>query len=134
MQKVGDLVGRSYNLFDYVGDPEADRVIVSMASSCDVIEETVNYLNGVGERVGLVKVRLYHPFSADHFLRALPATAGSIAVLDRTKSPGALGEPLYQDVCTVFQEKAETPMIVGGRYGLGSKDFTPSSSEFNSQR
>ena len=125
MQKVGDLVGRSYNLFDYVGDPEADRVIISMASSCDVIEETVNYLNGLGERVGLVKVRLYLPFSKDHFLGALPATAGSIAVLDRTKAPGAVGEPLYQDVCTVFQERAETPMIVGGRYGLGSKDFTP---------
>ena len=125
MQKVGALVGRSYNLFDYVGDPEADRVIVSMASSCDVIEETVNHLNGLGERVGLVKVRLYLPFSRDHFLRALPATAGSIAVLDRTKAPGAVGEPLYQDVCTVFQERAETPVIVGGRYGLGSKDFTP---------
>ncbi len=125
MEKVGSLVGRSYHLFDYVGDPEADRVIVSMASSCDVIEETVNYLNGLGERVGLVKVRLYLPFSKEHFLRALPASAKRIAVLDRTKSPGAVGEPLYQDVCTVFQEKAKTPVIVGGRYGLGSKDFNP---------
>ncbi|MDY7034946.1 MAG: pyruvate:ferredoxin (flavodoxin) oxidoreductase [Thermodesulfobacteriota bacterium] len=125
MQKVSDLVGRQYNLFDYVGDPEADRIIISMASSCDVIEETVSYLNRLGESVGLIKVRLYHPFSREHFLRALPATARKMAVLDRTKSPGGLGEPLYQDICTVFQEKAEHPMIVGGRYGLGSKDFTP---------
>jgi pyruvate-ferredoxin/flavodoxin oxidoreductase len=125
MDKVGDLVGRHYRLFDYVGDPEADRVIVSMASSCDVIEETVNHLTRLGERVGLVKVRLYLPFSREHFLRALPATADRIAVLDRIKAPGSLGEPLYQDVCTVFHERRETPMIVGGRYGLGSKDFTP---------
>lgn len=125
MEKVGDLVGRSYNLFDYVGDPEADRIIVSMASSCDVLEETVKYLNGLGERVGLIKVRLYQPFSREHFLRALPATARSIAVLDRSKSPAGTGEPLYQDVCTVFLEKNDIPVIVGGRYGLGSKDFTP---------
>jgi pyruvate-ferredoxin/flavodoxin oxidoreductase len=125
MQKVGALVGRPYNLFDYVGDPEAERIIISMASSCDVLEETVNYLNGLGEKVGLIKVRLYHPFSTEHFLRALPATARRIAVLDRTKEPGALGEPLYRDVCTVFHEKGEIPIIVGGRYGLGSKDFTP---------
>lgn len=126
MDKVGDLVGRKYNLFDYVGDPEADRVVVSMASSCDVIEETVRYLAKQGERVGLVKVRLYQPFSRDHFFQALPATAARIAVLDRTKTPGGLGEPLYQDVCTVLQEKAMAPVLVGGRYGLGSKDFTPS--------
>ncbi|MDB9823314.1 pyruvate:ferredoxin (flavodoxin) oxidoreductase, partial [Deltaproteobacteria bacterium] len=125
MQKVSKLTGRQYNLFDYVGDPEADRVIISMASSCDVIEETVNYLNKLGERVGLVKVRLYHPFSMEHFFRALPGTARRIAVLDRLKVPGSIGEPLYQDVCTVFQEKADIPVIVGGRYGLGSKDFTP---------
>jgi pyruvate-ferredoxin/flavodoxin oxidoreductase len=125
MDRVGGLVGRSYHLFDYVGDPEADRVIVSMASSCDVIEETVNYLNKLGERVGLIKVRLYLPFSTEHFLRALPSTAKGIAVLDRTKAPGSLGEPLYQDICTLFQERGEGPVIVGGRYGLGSKDFTP---------
>jgi len=125
MQKVSDLVGRSYNLFDYVGDPEADRVIISMASSCDVIEETVNYLNTQGEKVGLIKVRLYLPFSIEHFLMALPASAKRMAVLDRAKASGSLGEPLYQDVCTVFYEKAEAPVIVGGRYGLGSKDFTP---------
>jgi len=125
MDKVSDLVGRKYHLFDYVGDPEADRVIVSMCSSCDVIEETVNYLNGLGERVGLVKVRLYLPFSREHFLNVLPATADRIGVLDRTKAPGALGEPLYQDVCTVMQERGDGAVVVGGRYGLGSKDFTP---------
>jgi pyruvate-ferredoxin/flavodoxin oxidoreductase len=125
MQKVSDLTGRRYNLFDYVGDPEAERVIVSMTSSCDVIEETVNYLNGRGEKVGLVKARLYHPFSTEHFLMALPSTVKRIAVLERTKAPGSLGEPLYRDVCTVYQERKEHPVIVGGRYGLGSKDFTP---------
>ena len=125
MQKVGALVGRPYNLFDYVGDPDAERVIISMASSCDTIEETVNYLNSLGERVGLIKVRLYHPFSKEHFLRALPSTVERIAVLDRLKSPGALGEPLYQDICTLFQQEGEHPVLVGGRYGLSSKDFTP---------
>jgi len=125
MDKVSNLVGRKYNLFDYVGDPEADRVIVSMASSCDVIEETVNFLNKAGERVGLIKVRLNLPFSQTHFLRALPATARSIAVLDRCKCPGSLGEPLYQDICTVFHERGTGPVVAGGRYGLGSKDFTP---------
>ncbi|MCJ7687472.1 MAG: pyruvate:ferredoxin (flavodoxin) oxidoreductase, partial [Desulfobacteraceae bacterium] len=125
MDKVGELTGRRYNLFDYAGDPEADRVIVSMASSCDTIEETLNYLNGIGERVGLIKVRLYQPFSRDDFLRAIPATARKIAVLERTKSPGALGEPLYRDICTVLQERGEALQISGGRYGLGSKDFTP---------
>jgi len=125
MDKVGDLVGRPYHLFDYVGDPEADRVIVSMASSCEVIEETVNYLNKLGERVGVVKVRMPLPFSREHFFRALPATAQRIAVLDRLKSPTCLGEPLYLDVNTVFKEIGHEPIIVGGRYGLGSKDFTP---------
>ncbi len=125
MDKVGALTGRHYNLFDYVGDPEADRVVIAMASGCDTIEETINYLNEKGERVGLIKVRLYNPFSIEHFFRAMPATAESIAVLDRTKAPGAVGEPLYQDVCTAFQEKGDVPVIVGGRYGLGSKDFTP---------
>ena len=97
-----------------------------MASSCDTLEETVNHLNKNGERVGLLKVRLYHPFSTEHFLRVLPATTEKIAVLERTKAPGALGEPLYQDICTVFHEKGDFQEVVGGRYGLGSKDFTPS--------
>ncbi len=125
MEKVGDVIGRKYNLFDYVGDPEADRIIIAMASSCDVIEETVNYLNRLGERVGLVKVRLYLPFSKEHFLKTIPSKVKKIAVLDRTKAPGALGEPLYQDVCTAFYGMDNAPIIVGGRYGLGSKNFTP---------
>ncbi len=125
MERVGDVTGRRYNLFDYVGDPEAERVVVAMASSCDVIEETVNYLNKLGERVGLIKVRLYLPFSKEHFLKSVPKTAKKIAVLDRIKVPGAIGEPLYQDVCTAFFGVENPPLIVGGRYGLGSKDFTP---------
>ncbi|MEW6664298.1 MAG: pyruvate:ferredoxin (flavodoxin) oxidoreductase [Thermodesulfobacteriota bacterium] len=125
MEKVSALVGRKYHLFDYVGDPEADRVVISMASSCDVIEECVNYMNARGERVGLLKVRLYQPFSREHFLRTLPSSARRVAVLDRTKSPGALGEPLYRDVCTALHDAPDRPLIAGGRYGLGSKDFTP---------
>ncbi len=127
MKKVAALTGRKYKLFDYVGHPEADRIIVSMGSSCEVIEETMGYLNEtLGQRVGLVKVRLFRPFSTEHLLRAIPSTATTITVLDRTKEPGALGEPLYQDVCTAYLENGGlTPTIVGGRYGLGSKDFTP---------
>jgi pyruvate-ferredoxin/flavodoxin oxidoreductase len=125
MKKVAGITGRKYHLFDYVGDPEADRVIVSMGSSCEVIEETVKYLNDKGERTGLVKVRLFRPFSAKDLLAAVPATANCITVLDRTKEPGTLGEPLYEDVCTAFLEKGESPTILAGRYGLGSKDFTP---------
>ena len=126
MKQVADLTGRSYSLFDYVGHPEADRVIVSMGSSCETIEETIDYLMGKGEKVGLVKVRLYRPFSVEHFLGVLPKTVKKIAVLDRTKEPGSLGEPLYQDVCTAFYHKDSRPVIVGGRYGLGSKEFDPS--------
>ena len=126
MKKVSALTGRKYNLFDYVGDPTADRVIISMGSSCETIEEVVNYLNARGESVGLVKVRLFRPFSAKHMLEALPATASRITVLDRTKEPGALGDPLYQDVCTAFMERGDMPTIVNGRYGLGSKEFNPS--------
>ncbi|MBE6441266.1 MAG: pyruvate:ferredoxin (flavodoxin) oxidoreductase [Desulfovibrio desulfuricans] len=125
MKKVASITGRKHHLFDYVGDPEADRVIISMGSSCEVIEETVKYLNGQGQHVGLVKVHLYRPFSAEHLLQAVPATASCITVLDRTKECGALGEPLYQDVCTAFSEKGSAPELVAGRYGLGSKDFTP---------
>ena len=124
MKKVGKLTGRYYKPFDYVGHPEAERVIISMGSSCEVIEEAVAYLNGQGQRVGLVKVRLYRPFCTDYLMQVLPATAACITVLDRTKEPGALGEPLYTDVCTAFMEQGEMPTIVGGRYGLGSKDFT----------
>ncbi|MBF0226545.1 MAG: pyruvate:ferredoxin (flavodoxin) oxidoreductase [Desulfobacterales bacterium] len=125
MKKVGELTGRHYKLFDYVGDPEAERIIIAMGSGCETIEETVNHLNDNGERVGLVKVRLYRPFSIDDFLATVPATAQTITVLDRTKEPGSIGEPLYIDVCTAFLERNEMPKIVGGRYGLGSKEFTP---------
>ena len=126
MDKVGQLTGRNYKLFDYAGDPEADRVIVSMGSSCEAIEEAVEQLNKNGERVGVVKVRLYRPFDVEGFMAAVPATAETLTVLDRTKEPGALGDPLYMDVCTAFMEKGEGPRIVGGRYGLGSKEFNPS--------
>ena len=126
MRKIGQLTGRKYKPFDYVGDPNADRVIISMGSSCETIEEVVNYLTERGESVGLVKVRLYRPFAPEYLLSVIPATANRIAVLDRTKEVGSLGDPLYQDVCTAFMEKAEMPTIVNGRYGLGSKEFTPS--------
>jgi pyruvate-ferredoxin/flavodoxin oxidoreductase len=126
MQKVAALTGRPYNLFNYVGDPEAERVIVSMGSSCEVIEEAAAYLNGKGEKVGLLKVRLYRPWSGTDFLAALPKSVQQISVLDRTKEPGALGEPLYMDVLATFMEANLKPEILGGRYGLGSKEFTPS--------
>lgn len=125
MEQVYELTGRRYNLFDYCGAPDAESVIVCMGSACETIEETVNYLNKQGERVGLIKVRLYRPFSREHFLSVLPSTCKKIAVLDRTKEPGALGEPLYQDVCTALMEVHQTPLIIGGRYGLGSKEFNP---------
>jgi pyruvate-ferredoxin/flavodoxin oxidoreductase len=125
MEQVTKLTGRSYRLFDYIGAPDADRVIVAMGSSCDVIEETVNYLNGGGEKVGLIKVRLFRPWSAEHFLAVMPDSVKKVAVLDRTKEPGALGEPLYIDVRAMSLGCPQPPVIVGGRYGLGSKDFTP---------
>ncbi|MGM0417422.1 MAG: pyruvate:ferredoxin (flavodoxin) oxidoreductase [Thermodesulfobacteriota bacterium] len=125
LKKVYQITGRKYNLFDYVGDPEAERVIVSMGSSCETIEETVNSMNKNGEKVGLVKVRLYRPFITEEFLNALPASCDRITVLDRTKEPGAIGDPLYTDICTAFLEKGESPEITSGRYGLGSKEFTP---------
>ncbi|MFP4445365.1 MAG: pyruvate:ferredoxin (flavodoxin) oxidoreductase, partial [Desulfosudaceae bacterium] len=126
MEKVSALTGRPYHLFDYVGAPDADRVIVSMTSACETIEETVNYLAAKGEKVGLVKVRLFRPFSSEHFLAAIPDTARTITVMDRTKERGAVGEPLYEDICTAYLEKKQTPDILSGRYGLSSKEFTPS--------
>ncbi len=125
MRAVSKLIGREYHLFDYVGAPDADRVVILMGSSCDVTEETVNYLVSRGEKVGAIKVRLYRPWSPQHLLSALPPSVKRIAVLDRTKEPGALGEPLYEDVATTFKEAGKEMLIVGGRYGLGSKDFTP---------
>jgi pyruvate-ferredoxin/flavodoxin oxidoreductase len=125
MKKVEALTGRAYNLFDYVGDPDATRVIVAMGSSCETIEETVNKLAAAGEKIGLIKVRLYRPFVSEAFMAALPKTATSITVLDRTKEPGALGDPLYTDICTAFVQAGRIPTILAGRYGLGSKEFTP---------
>ncbi len=125
MKKVSALTGRNYRPFDYVGDPEADRVVISMGSSCETFEEVVNYLTDKGESVGLVKVRLYRPFAPEYLFAAIPATASRIAVMDRTKEHGAKGDPLYKDVCTAYLEKGEIPTIVNGRYGLGSKEFNP---------
>lgn len=125
MAEISKLTGRKYDLFNYYGAPDADRVIIAMGSVTDTAEEVIDYLNAKGEKVGILKVHLYRPFSVKHFLDAIPATAKKIAVLDRTKEPGAIGEPLYQDVVTSYFEKAERPVIVAGRYGLGSKDTTP---------
>ena len=126
MKKVGALTGRRYKLFDYVGAPDADRVIVAMGSACETIEETIEFLAGLGQKVGLVKVRLYRPFSAAHLLRAVPGTARCVTILDRTKEAGALGEPLYLDVAAAFAEQGgRPPRLLAGRYGLGSKEFTP---------
>ncbi|MEJ2273860.1 MAG: pyruvate:ferredoxin (flavodoxin) oxidoreductase, partial [Woeseiaceae bacterium] len=129
MQRFGILTGREYEIFDYFGDPEAERVIVLMGSAAETVVETINALPEKG--IGMVNVRLYRPFSGKHLLDALPASVRSIAVLDRTKEPGASGEPLYQDVVTALAEAraagrlADVPRVVGGRYGLSSKEFTP---------
>ncbi len=125
MDKVGELTGRKYHLFDYVGAPDAERVIVIMGSGADVVEETVNYLNSKGEKLGLIKVRLYRPFASDKFIEAIPASCKRIAVLDRTKEPGSLGEPLYLDIVDALKEAGRDIECFGGRYGLGSKEFTP---------
>lgn len=124
-RRFGELTGRSYQLFDYYGHPEAEEVIVAMGSVCDTIEGTIDHLASQGEKVGCIKVRLYRPFSAYHFRAALPSTVKKIAVLDRTKEPGALGEPLYLDVSKACEPLADHVTIVGGRYGLGSKDTRP---------
>ncbi len=125
INKINELTGRKYGLFDYYGAKDADRVIIAMGSVTEAIRETIDYLTERGEKVGLVAVHLYRPFSAKHFLAAVPSTAKRIAVLDRTKEPGAVGEPLYLDVKDCFYGAENAPLIVGGRYGLGSKDTTP---------
>ena len=128
MAKINAKIGTNYQLFNYYGAPDADRVIISMGSICDVAEEVIDYLNAHGEKVGLVKVRLYRPFRADKLIAAIPATCKKIAVLDRTKEPGAQGEPLYLDVVTALANAGRNDIVVtGGRYGLGSKDTPPSS-------
>ena len=133
MDKLAKLVGRSYKLFDYVGAPDAERVVIVMGSGADTVEETVHHLVKQGEKIGAIKVRLYRPFSVDHFINSLPATVKKISVLDRTKEPGSIGEPLCEDIRTAIGEAMESgkgpfkswPTVVGGRYGLGSAEFTP---------
>ncbi len=125
MGKISDITGREYHLFNYYGAPDADRVIIAMGSVTQAAQEAIDHLIAKGEKVGLVSVHLYRPFSARHFLSAIPATAKRIAVLDRTKEPGANGEPLYLDVAECYCGKENAPMIVSGRYGLASKDTTP---------
>jgi pyruvate-ferredoxin/flavodoxin oxidoreductase len=125
LNKLGEITGRKHGLFDYYGAPDAERVVIAMGSATEAIKEGVDYLNAKGEKVGLISVHLYRPFSAKHFLSVLPETAKRICVLDRTKEPGALGEPLYLDVKDVLYAKSNQPIVVGGRYGLSSKDFTP---------
>ena len=128
MAKINAKIGTNYQLFNYYGAPDADRVIISMGSICDVAEEVIDYLNAHGEKVGLIKVRLYRPFKAERLIEAIPATAKKIAVLDRTKEPGAQGEPLYLDVVTALANAGRNDIVVtGGRYGLGSKDTPPAS-------
>ncbi len=133
MDKFAGIVGRQYNLFDYVGTPDAERVIVMMGSGCETAQETVEHLVSQGEKVGLIKIRLYRPFAIDRFLAALPETVQVIAALDRTKEPGSTGEPLYLDVMTAINEGihdetvpfTKAPRVIGGRYGLSSKEFNP---------
>ena len=123
MAQVESITGRKYNLFDYYGAPDADKIIIMMGSGCEAAEETVDYINARGGKVGLLKVRLYRPFRADKLAAAIPSTVKYISVLDRTKEPGAIGEPLYLDVCTALKDKKY--VILGGRYGMGSKEFNP---------
>jgi pyruvate-ferredoxin/flavodoxin oxidoreductase len=131
MARFAEVTGRAYTLFEYVGHPEAERVIIIMGTGAEVTHETVDWLTAQGQKVGVLKVRLYRPFSLEHFAKALPETVKAIAVLDRTKEPGALGEPMYLDVVTAMREArdqgllAANPAVIGGRYGLSSKEFTP---------
>ncbi|MCC5909457.1 MAG: pyruvate:ferredoxin (flavodoxin) oxidoreductase [Clostridiaceae bacterium] len=125
MKEISKLTGREYKPFNYYGAEDAENIIIAMGSVTDTIEETLDYLLAKGEKVGVIKVHLYRPFSEKYFFDVLPKTVKRIAVLDRTKEPGSLGEPLYQDIRTMFYNKADAPMIIGGRYGLGSKDTVP---------
>ena len=131
MDKVAKVTGRSYKLFDYVGDPEAESVIIAMGSGCEAIEEYITYARQNKEKIGLIKVHLYRPFSVKHIIEAIPASVKKIAVLDRTKEPGCAAEPLHQDVLTALtspqgiKKFATLPLVIGGRYGLSSKEFNP---------
>jgi pyruvate-ferredoxin/flavodoxin oxidoreductase len=131
MDRFAKRTGRAYRLFDYYGAPDAERLVILMGSGVGASEEAVDAMRRSGEKVAVLKVRLYRPFAAEEFLQAIPASVKSIAVLDRTKEPGALGEPLYQDVLTTYMERfaakpgVAIPRVIGGRYGLSSKEFTP---------
>ncbi|HEY8293421.1 MAG TPA: 2-oxoacid:acceptor oxidoreductase family protein, partial [Thermomicrobiales bacterium] len=131
MDRFARLTGRQYHLFDYYGPPDAERLIVMIGSGAEAAQETIDHLNARGEKLGLIKVRLYRPFSIEHFVAAIPPSVRAIAVLDRTKEPGSIGEPLYQDVITALAESVASgalptmPRVIGGRYGLASKEFTP---------
>ena len=125
MAEISKLTGREYKLFNYYGAPDAERVVVLMGSAAETAKEAIDYLTAKGEKVGLLNVHLYRPFTADKFVSAIPASCKKLAVLDRTKEPGAMGEPLYQDICSVYKELDSDMVIVGGRYGLSSKDTTP---------
>ncbi|MEG1501076.1 MAG: transketolase C-terminal domain-containing protein, partial [Clostridiales bacterium] len=125
LAEISRLTGRDYQLFNYYGAPDAENVVIAMGSACDTAEQAVDYLNAQGKKVGLVKVRLYRPFAKDYFLKVLPKTVKRVAVLDRVKTPGAPGEPLLMDVLSSFYGEVNAPLIIGGRYGLGSKDTIP---------
>lgn len=125
MEKVNAKIGTNYGLVNYYGAPDAEKVIVAMGSVCETIEETIDYLNAKGEKLGLMKIHLYRPFPVEAFLKAMPKSVKKIAVLDRTKEPGSIGEPLFLDVCACYAGKCDAPSIIGGRYGLGSKDVIP---------
>src|SRR5699024_8881019 len=125
MNEINKITGSDYKPFNYYGHENAENIIVAMGSVCQTIEEVIDYLNNKGEKVGLIKIRLYRPFSKKHFLDVLASTVKKVAVLDRTKESGSLGEPLYLDVRNLFYDTDIKPLIVGGRYGLGSKDTTP---------
>ncbi|MBN1298486.1 MAG: pyruvate:ferredoxin (flavodoxin) oxidoreductase [Actinobacteria bacterium] len=126
MKKISEITGRTYNLFDYYGSPDAENIIIAMGSVTETAEEVIDYLISKGQKAGIIKVRLYRPFSVNHFLNVLPKSVKRIAVLDRTKEPGSIGEPLFGDVKAVFYNQDNKPLIIGGRYGLSSKDTTPS--------
>ena len=126
MHEINKITGRNYQLFNYHGAPDAENVIIAMGSACETIKDTVDFLNAQGEKVGMLNIHLYRPFSIKHFLNAMPKSVKRIAVLDRTKEPGSFAEPLYLDVCAAYYQSANQPTIVGGRYGLGSKEFLPS--------
>ena len=127
MQKVAKITGREYHLFDYFGDENAENVVVMMGSGCSAMQKTIQSLNEQGEHFGIIKVRLFRPFSLSHFVNAIPKTCKRIVVLDRSKEAGSLGEPLYLDICSAIFESGNTHIrVVGGRYGLGGKDFSPS--------